>query len=127
MQQPRANLNMQHMGVLSTPLSVERCRLWQLPVIIEPRGALTVAQLAALPFPVKRIFFVSGVPSNETRGQHAHPSEVQLMLAISGRVSVAIDDGIHREEIVLEDPSIGLLAGPLIWSSQSRFTEGAVL
>jgi hypothetical protein len=38
-----------------------------------------------------------------------------------------VDDGEHREEIVLNDPSIGLYRPPMIWGVQYKFSPDAVL
>lgn len=112
---------------LSPPLAITRCRLWKLPTIVDARGQLVVAELAAMPFPVKRVFFVSRVPINESRGCKAHKFGTELLIAISGNVAVAIEDGARRTEVILRDPGLGLVVGPMIWSVLSRFSEDAVL
>lgn len=112
---------------VSPPLAIARCRLWKLPTIVDARGQLVVAELAAMPFPVKRVFFVSRVPVNESRGCKAHKSGTELLIAISGSVAVSIEDGARRVEVILRDPGLGLAVGPMIWSVLSRFSEDAIL
>jgi UDP-2-acetamido-3-amino-2,3-dideoxy-glucuronate N-acetyltransferase len=104
------------------------CSFWQFPKFGDLRGDLTVAELSdKLPFVPKRVFFVYNVPSDHVRGEHAHRECTQLLLAIKGIVSIVIDDGQNAEEIALEDPSIGLLVPPKIWTTQYRFSSDAVL
>jgi len=110
-------------------LQVPGCQLVRLPTFRDPRGQITVAELDdALPFAIHRIFFVYAVPGEHVvRGDHAHRSCTQLLLPFCGAVSVVIDDGIVREEIRLNDPGIGLLIPPGIWSMQHRVAPGTVL
>jgi UDP-2-acetamido-3-amino-2,3-dideoxy-glucuronate N-acetyltransferase len=42
-------------------------------------------------------------------------------------VRVAVDDGRHRGEIVLDDPTLGVYIPPLIWASQFRYEPNAML
>ncbi len=112
---------------ISETLEIDRCRLWRLPTIVDLRGQLVVTELAALPFPVHRFFFVSRVPANESRGHHAHKSGDELLFAIKGSVAVSLDDGARRAEIILQDPSLGLVIGPMVWCVQSRFSDDAIL
>jgi hypothetical protein len=37
-------------------LEVARCRFCRLPTTVDGRGHLTVAEFAAVPFPVRRVF-----------------------------------------------------------------------
>ena len=103
-------------------------RFWQLPKFGDMRGDLTVADLGGkLPFVPARVFFVYNVPSDEVRGEHAHRECTQLLLAIKGTVSIVVDDGAETEEIVLNDPGLGLVVPPRIWATQYRFSRDAVL
>jgi len=104
------------------------CRLWQFPKFSDLRGDLTVAELGTnLPFLPKRIFFTYNVPSDRVRGEHAHRECCQVYLAINGVVSIVVDDGRQCDEVVLEDPSVGLLIPPKVWTVQYRFSQNAVL
>jgi len=114
-------------GDISRRLEIDGCCLWELPTIVDSRGQLVVAEFAAMPFPVKRAFFVSHVPAGQLRGASAHKSGSELLIAIKGSLTVAIDDGTRRIELVLRRPDCGLVVGPRIWCVQSRFSEDAVL
>lgn len=110
------------------PSRVAGCRLWRLPSFRETRGELTVAEFGGhFPFAVQRMFFVHAVPQDQVRGDHAHRTTAQLLLALGGEVTVVVDDGAVRDEICLNDPSLGLLIPPGVWSLQQRFAPGTVL
>ncbi len=107
---------------------IDGCLLWQLPKFGDMRGDLTVAELGdELPFTPKRVFFVYNVPSDQVRGEHAHRECTQLLLAIKGSVSIVLDDGEETDEVVLNDPGLGLVIPPRIWTTQYRFSRDAVL
>jgi acetyltransferase-like isoleucine patch superfamily enzyme/dTDP-4-dehydrorhamnose 3,5-epimerase-like enzyme len=104
------------------------CRLWSLPKFGDMRGDLTVADLVEnLPFMPARVFFVYNVPSDRVRGEHAHRECIQLLLAVKGTVSIVLDDGYETEEVVLNDPGVGLVIPPRIWTTQYHFSWDAVL
>lgn len=80
-----------------------------------------------IPFEVKRAFFVYGVESGNIRGEHAHKVCHQFLIAISGSISVICDDGIKREEYLLNDPKFGLYIKPGVWGVQYKYSKDAVL
>jgi dTDP-4-dehydrorhamnose 3,5-epimerase-like enzyme len=104
------------------------CRLWRFQKFSDARGDLSVANLGAdLPFPPKRVFFIYNVPGDGVRGEHAHRECIQLLVAVSGAVSILVDDLRERDEIVLDDPRIGLLVSPRTWVTMRNFSKDAVL
>lgn len=92
------------------------------------RGQLAVAELERdIPFVPARFFFVYAVPSNKVRGAHAHRSCEQLLVCVNGRVNVVVDDGKHREEVVLDAPRIGLHVPAMVWAAEYQYSADAVL
>jgi acetyltransferase-like isoleucine patch superfamily enzyme/dTDP-4-dehydrorhamnose 3,5-epimerase-like enzyme len=93
------------------------------------RGKLTAGEMLAegVPFLPQRWFLVYGVPSREVRGEHAHRECHQFLICVSGRVSVAVDDGKHRAEVLLDEPTLGIYIPPLVWGSQFRYDPDSVL
>jgi UDP-2-acetamido-3-amino-2,3-dideoxy-glucuronate N-acetyltransferase len=92
------------------------------------RGALSVGEFDKdLPFLPKRYFLVFDVPSQETRGEHAHRRCHQYLICVKGSVRVLADDGRHRDEFTLDSPSVGLHLPPMIWGTQYQYSPGAVL
>jgi acetyltransferase-like isoleucine patch superfamily enzyme/dTDP-4-dehydrorhamnose 3,5-epimerase-like enzyme len=93
------------------------------------RGRLTAGELPSesIPFTPQRWFLVYDVPSREVRGEHAHRVCHQFLVCVSGQVTVAVDDGDRRSEVVLDEPTLGLYVPPRVWASQYRYDDAAVL
>ena len=111
----------------SSLLEVRGCRLWRLPTIVDSRGRLTVAELATMPFPVKRLFFIADVPAGETRGHDAQGTTKELLLALGGSLLVTLDDGTRKQDVTLSGRGEGVFVAPKTWCVLSRFSPGAVL
>ena len=102
--------------------------LHQLPRIIDIRGSLTVGEFGrSIPFDAKRYFMVFGVPSKETRGEHAHRECHQFLICVRGSCAVVADDGHQRQEFLLDRPDLGLHLPPMIWGIQYKYSADAVL
>lgn len=108
--------------------SVPGVRIHNLPVITDIRGSLSFAECGQfLPFEVKRYFIVYDVPNKEVRGEHAHKKLHQFLVCIKGSCSVMVDDGCCREEILLNNPAIGMHIPPMIWGVQYKYSREAAL
>jgi UDP-2-acetamido-3-amino-2,3-dideoxy-glucuronate N-acetyltransferase len=109
-------------------LGIGGCRLYELPLIPDMRGSLSVAEYQNhIPFIPKRFFWVFDVPSREVRGEHAHKELHQYMICIKGAVSVVLDDSKARCEVVLDKPNIGLHVPPKVWGIQYKYSSDAIL
>lgn len=80
-----------------------------------------------IPFDIKRIYYISNVPQNEKRGFHAHKELKQLLFCPYGEVLITLDDGKKREDILLNDPSIGILIEEPLWREMLWLKESSVL
>jgi hypothetical protein len=98
--------------------------LLNLPTFTEPRGALTVLE-GALPFPVVRTYWIYGA-DGQTRGGHRHRHTRQALIAVSGAVSIYMNDGITEETVELTHPGLCLLVEPKDWHTMT-FRPGSVL
>jgi len=94
------------------------------PTMADARGSLTVMD-AALPFEVKRSFWIHGA-DGQTRGGHRHHVTRQALVAVAGTVTVLMDNGVDRQEIALSSPDMCLLVEPQDWH-QMTFGPGSVL
>jgi hypothetical protein len=114
--------------VLTTPSGVQGVDIYQFPWVKDPRGDLTVGQFESeFPFRPKRYFIISGVPTDQIRGQHAHKRCHQFLICAYGQCSVTVDDGTTRVEVVLDKPSIGIHLPPMIWGIQWQYSADAAL
>ncbi len=112
-----------------TELGVGGAHVQRFAEFSDLRGRLTAGEFPAeaIPFTPKRWFLVYDVPSREIRGEHAHRVCHQFLLCVSGRVTVSVDDGRNRGEVLLDDPTLGIYIPPLVWGSQYRYDADAAL
>jgi hypothetical protein len=101
-------------------------RMIELPEHADARGALTFAQQGDhIPFAVKRFFAIYGVAEGGSRGAHAHRTQHQFLVMLSGKSVVTVDDGASRTAVVLDRPCLALYAPPMLWLELSGFSAGA--
>jgi UDP-2-acetamido-3-amino-2,3-dideoxy-glucuronate N-acetyltransferase len=113
-------------GVTST--RVKGVTVHHMPEVADIRGSLTVGEFGrSIPFDAKRYFMVYGVPSVETRGEHAHKACHQFLICVGGSCSVVADDGVNREEFELSGPHMGIHLPPMVWGIQYKYSKDAVL
>ena len=109
-------------------LGVRGVRLYEMPLVTDLRGNLTYAeQDGFLPFIPKRYFLVFDVPSKDVRGEHAHRECHQFLVCVKGNCSVVVDDSQNRAEILLNRPNLGLHIPPMIWATEYKYSQDAVL
>jgi len=109
-------------------LRVRDAGLYRMPLVKDLRGALTFGELAhPLPFEVKRYFVVFDVPSREVRGEHAHRTLHEFLVCLRGSCSVVLDDGVVRDEVELDTPTLGLHVPPRLWRVHYKYSPDAML
>ena len=107
--------------------TVNDCKVIQLSKIHNRAGNITIIENNLdIPFEVKRIYYLYDIPSNETRGGHAHKELFQLVIGASGSFNINLNDGVNNKTIFLNRPDLGLLIVPGIWRDLSEFSSGAV-
>jgi len=108
--------------------AVRGVTLHRMHVVPDLRGSLTVGEFdRQIPFTPKRYFIVFGVPSRETRGEHAHKECHQFLVCVRGSCSVVADDGLRRVEVRLESLDTGLYLPPMTWGIQYQYSSDAEL
>ncbi|HTU78186.1 MAG TPA: WxcM-like domain-containing protein [Solirubrobacteraceae bacterium] len=109
-------------------LNVGAVTLHRLAQADDMRGSLVSGEIERhLPFVPQRFFTVMKVPSKDARGAHAHRLCDQFLVCQAGSLAVVVDDGRNREEVVLDDPSLGLYLPAMTWGVQYRYTAEALL
>jgi dTDP-4-dehydrorhamnose 3,5-epimerase-like enzyme len=93
----------------------------------DDRGTLSVLEEAALPFPIKRIFYMHRIPEGLERGGHAHQNTQQHVIALSGRFVLDVSDGDRTETYVLDDPNRGLYLPAMTWVRLYGFEANTVI
>ena len=108
-------------------MSIEKCKIVELPRIQDPRGNLTFIEGSThVPFDIQRIYYLYDVPGGAERGGHAHKALHQLIIAIAGSFDVHMDDGKEKKVFQLNRSFQGLYVCPMMWRELKNFSSGAV-
>jgi hypothetical protein len=108
-------------------MSLEDCKILELPRIVDPRGNLTFIEVGKhLPFEIRRVYYLYDVPGGATRAGHGHKTLEQFMIALSGSFDVELDDGCARKKYRLNRSYYGLYIPPMIWRDIDNFSSGSV-
>lgn len=117
----RAGQRVRNTGVRGVTLN-------KLSVVGDMRGHLSVGEFEKdVPFKPSRYFLVYDVPTEKTRGEHAHWECHQFLVCARGSVTVVADDGVRRTEVELRDPAEGIYLPPMIWGIQYKYSSDALL
>ena len=91
-----------------------------------PAGILvSTQQAAAIPFPIRRVFWSFGVPENVSKGNHAHRHDQKVLVALQGRITVETET-TQTNRFVLDNPYQALYVPAWCWL-QLQFAAGSTL
>ncbi|KMV34277.1 MULTISPECIES: sugar 3,4-ketoisomerase [Franconibacter] len=94
----------------------------------DERGALVVLEeQKSVPFDVKRIYYMFDTKKDVRRGFHAHKKLRQLAIPVQGHCKFLLDDGNESIEILVDNPTQGLMIEPMIWHEMFDYSENCVL
>lgn len=97
------------------------------PKFVDKNGSLVVYECGKeISFDIKRVFSVSAA-KDDIRGNHAHKYCTQLLICLSGKISVACDNGFDLSTFTLDNGSSGLLIPAGIWSKQQYLVDNSIL
>lgn len=97
------------------------------PEKFEPANDLRpVAGTQFVSFDIKRIYYISDVPAGKIRGNHAHRSLAQLLVAINGSLEVTLDDGSSKNTYTLDSPNQAIYIEPGLWRTVEKFSPGTI-
>jgi len=105
--------------------SVKDCNLIDVPTFSDERGAISVMD-KDLPFQVKRIFWLHHIKDGKDRGAHALLDSSEIMVAVHGSFIVDLDDTVDKTNVLLDDPSKGLIIRPGVWFRTHSYKEDGV-
>lgn len=95
--------------------------------LMDHRGALDVAELEiGDQFETKRIYCISDVPKNQSRGAHAHKALKQIFFAVSGSLELTVTDGSISETVELVAHKEGFFLPAGYWRDLKNFSDDAV-
>ena len=108
-------------------MSLEDCRIIDLPKIQDHRGNLTFIESGRhIPFDIKRTYYHYDVPGGASRAAHGHRKLQQLMIAMSGSFDVTLDDGREKRRFHLNRSYNGLYIPPMMWRDLDNFSSNSV-
>lgn len=108
-------------------MSIQDCKLIELPKISDPRGNLTFIEGAKhIPFEIKRIYYLYDVPGGAHRAGHAHKTLHQVLVALSGSFDITLNDGFAQRKFHLNRSYQGLYIPAMVWRDIDNFSSGAV-
>lgn len=94
----------------------------------DERGSLIVLEESNnIPFEIKRVYYIFNTKEGVRRGFHAHRKLFQVAIAVKGSCHFLLDDGLEQRNIVLTDPSKGLLIAPMVWHEMYNFSDDCIL
>jgi dTDP-4-dehydrorhamnose 3,5-epimerase-like enzyme len=94
--------------------------------IADSRGDLTIIEAQNdVPFDIKRIYYLTNLSPNMSRGYHAHRDLQQLAVCLVGNCRVLLDDGCKKCWVELgSDRAIRI--EPMIWHEMHDFSDDCV-
>ena len=94
-----------------------------------PDGNLVIAESGRnLPFEIKRVYFIKNLANAKAvRGKHAHKKLHQVIFCINGSFILNLDDGMVKQRILMDEPTLGIRLGPKLWHTMSHFSKDCVI
>lgn len=80
-----------------------------------------------IPFPIKRVYYMVQNSPGLPRGYHTHKKLKQAFFCIQGSMKMILDDGKRREELVLDNPAVGLILRPMVWHEMHDIGKDTVM
>ena len=94
----------------------------------DSRGSLIALECEnEVPFTVRRAYYIYGTQPGTPRGFHAHRNLKQMLIVVSGSVTIHCEFCGQKQVVLLDSPDKGLLIEGLVWREMHDFSEGAVL
>lgn len=94
----------------------------------DDRGSLVALESKKnIPFEIKRVYYIFDTKTGVVRGQHAHKDLLQVMVCLKGSCRVVLDNGLIKEQVVLDSPNKGLLIDSMMWREMHDFSADCVL
>lgn len=106
----------------------EKCPVLQFADLGDERGKLVVIEGGqAIPFEIKRVFYIYESDSTVFRGQHANIESEFVLINVAGQSKVRITDGKEEFIVELNKPMMGVYIPKMIWKDMYDFSSDSVL
>ena len=106
----------------------ERCPILHFGDLGDERGKLVVIEGGqAIPFEIKRVFYIYDSDATVVRGQHANRESEFVLINVAGKSKVRITDGKEEFVAVLDRPMMGIYIPKMVWKDMYEFSPDSVL
>ena len=106
----------------------EKCKVINFADLGDERGKLVVIEGGqAIPFEIKRVFYIYESDSTVVRGQHANRESEFVLINVAGKSKVRITDGKEEYIVELNKPMMGVYLPKMIWKDMYDFSPDSVL
>ena len=106
----------------------ERCPILHFRDLGDERGKLVVIEGGqAIPFEIKRVFYIYDSDATVVRGQHANRESEFVLINVAGKSKVRITDGKEEFVAVLDRPMMGIYIPKMVWKDMYDFSPDSVL
>lgn len=106
----------------------DQMQVLSFPELGDERGSLVVVEGGmAIPFDIKRIFYIYGSDSEVVRGSHANLRSEFVLINVSGTSKVKVDNGYESCVVELNKPRMGLYLKNNVWKEMYDFSPDSVL
>ena len=114
------------MNKVNSQILPKGCKLITLPNVVDIRGMLAYGECGKeIPFEIKRVFWTYDIADGQSRGDHAHRTCSMVLFPLGGSFQVLLDDGDLKVTLLMDNPNVGVLIPPGVWSIQSDFSQQA--
>lgn len=106
----------------------EKCPIIHFDDLGDERGKLVVIEGGqAIPFEIKRVFYIYDSDDTVVRGQHANRESEFVLINVAGKSKVRITDGEEEFTVELDRPMTGVYIPKMIWKDMYDFSEDSIL
>ena len=106
----------------------QRCPILHFGDLGDERGKLVVIEGGqAIPFEIKRVFYIYDSDATVVRGQHANRESEFVLINVAGKSKVRITDGKEEFVAVLDRPMMGIYIPKMVWKDMYDFSPDSVL
>lgn len=107
----------------------EQIKILEFSDLGDERGNLVVVEGSGIdiPFSIKRVFYIYGSDAEVIRGRHANRKTEFVLINVSGKSKVKVDNGYEQRIIDLDRPRMGLYLSAMVWKDMFEFSSDSVL
>jgi dTDP-4-dehydrorhamnose 3,5-epimerase-like enzyme len=104
------------------------CWLTDVPVKGDERGRLVALEAQhEVPFDIARVYYIFDSEPNAPRGFHAHRNLQQYAVCVRGSLTMRLDNGREKRDVLLNRPDQALYIGSMVWREMHDLTPDCVL